>query len=155
MSNTKSIAVGKNEYVVKAVPIAKIGRAFSSLVKPIKELVDSSDKDDLDAETVVGELAVQAGSQLENFIRIFIPTLPAGFLDDEENGPTLPELINILVAIYRVNRMDSINSFFRGLIPKDAVTQAISYLQKKGSQSTKSLSSAPKPTDGDQAKPEA
>lgn len=145
-----NITIGGQEYVVKAAPIARITKALRQLGDPIRNILN--DPDDISVEKAIGILTTQFGSNAESFLRSFVPTLPAGFLSDEEHGPSIPELIDAFQTIIRVNRIDSVNSFFRKLVPPDQLKKLFEELQKQVPQLTKSLNSVPKLTDGDQKK---
>ena len=70
-------------------------------------------------------LATQFGSTVETFIRTFAPTLPEGVLSDEENGATIPELVDAFQTISKVNRLDTLINFTKSLGIAQAAQKAL------------------------------
>ncbi|MCO7177014.1 hypothetical protein ACFP7A_01200 [Sporolactobacillus kofuensis] len=123
MSNQNDvITIGGKEYIVKAVPVGKITKMFKGMSETIKELSKTDPKKIDDAITI---LATQFGSTVETFLRTFAPTLPEGVMDDDENGATIPELVDAFSVISKVNRLDSLLNFTKSLGLPQAAQKAL------------------------------
>lgn len=119
------IQLAGHEYVVRAVPIGKLRKLAKDLSNVLASLTSSGAQTTEQAiEEVVGGL----GAGLDTFFRAFAPEIPAGLFDDEENGPTLPEIVEAVKVIAKVNRLDSLGNLLRPL--GQALQGAVSPLSK-------------------------
>lgn len=112
LETTATVTLGGKEYVAKAVPVAKLmklARELSGVAESLQG-VDSTDTDQV-FEGIVGQL----GTSLDTFFRTFIPTLPEGLFEDEEKGPSLPEIVEAVKTVVTLNRIDTLGNFLRQL----------------------------------------
>jgi len=112
LETTATVTLGGKEYVAKAVPVAKLMRLARELSGVAESLqgVDATDTDQV-FEGIVGQL----GTSLDAFFRTFIPTLPKGLFEDEEKGPSLPEIVEAVKTVVTLNRIDTLGNFLRQL----------------------------------------
>lgn len=112
LETTATVTLGGKEYVAKAVPVAKLmklARELSGVAESLQG-VDSTDTDQV-FEGIVGQL----GTSLDTFFRTFIPTLQEGLFEDEEKGPSLPEIVEAVKTVVTLNRIDTLGNFLRQL----------------------------------------
>lgn len=81
-------------------------------------------------------------------LSIFVDDLPKEIFTDEENGVTLPELLDALSEISDYNRLNTVKNFLSPMLP--GIRQALPELAAlgKASQKTNSSNSASKPSVG-------
>lgn len=112
LETTATVTLAGQEYVAKAVPVGKLVKLAKELGS-IAETLTSVDTNQ--ADQAFEEFVAQLGTSLDTFFRTFIPTLPEGIFADEENGPTLPEIIEAVKTIAKLNRMDTLGNLARQL----------------------------------------
>lgn len=121
------IVLGTKRYEVRPLPIGRMKRAKKTFQDALQELL--SNVVELQGTQVVDEASVgnileQAGGLLDllfdsipQLFSVFVPGIDAELFDDEDNGPTVPQLIEAAQVIIRVNGFDRIPNALRQATP--------------------------------------
>lgn len=99
------VRFGGHEYVARALPIGQLRALARELAAELGRLATSPDET---TEQAVEHLLSSGVETLDRFLRAFVPELPAGLLEDPENGPTLPEIVEAVQVIAKLNRFDTL-----------------------------------------------
>lgn len=106
------VTLAGKDFVVKQVPMARIKR----LGAVVSEAVGSIETD-LTAEDGVTALMDKLLDAPHALLSLFIDDLPKEIFHDEDNGVTLPELLDVLDKAFTLNRVDALKNVFSRLGP--------------------------------------
>lgn len=116
MSENKAVPVvlADRDFVLRRIPMArvkKLGGTLSSLIGDLGTL------DVTKGESVVDQLLDKTLEFPYEILSLFIKDLPKEIFEDEENGVSFPEFIDVLNKAIELNRLDTLKNVFSRLTP--------------------------------------
>lgn len=107
------VTLAGRDFVVKQVPMARIKRLGTVVAEAIED-VDNANLTNADGMTTIIDKVLDAPHAL---LSVFIDDLPQDIFHDEDNGVTLPELMDVVEKAFALNRVDKLKNVLARLMP--------------------------------------
>jgi len=123
------VVLAGRDFVLKQVPMARVKRLSTTLA----QVFAGADAADVATEAGVTTLVDKLMQAPHAVLSLFIDNLPAEIFEDEENGVTLPEFLDVLQKAVTLNRVDVLKNVFSRLTPTLIQAQAQASMSTKTS----------------------